>query len=74
MSEAASGGLKRPKGLTLHTLEVPAVPQGAPPTALGEGDIPNSDMQFVTLIVAAECVAPGLWGKVMGHNWLCKLQ
>ena len=41
---------------------------------LGEGDIPNSDMQFVTLIVAAECVAPGLWGKVMGHNWLCKLQ
>ena len=41
---------------------------------LGEGDIPNSDMQFVTLIVAAECVAPGLWGKIMGHNWLCKLQ
>ena len=41
---------------------------------LGAGDIPNGDMQFVTLIVAAECVAPGLWGKIMGHNWLCKLQ
>ena len=37
---ASKGGLKRPAGLALHDLEVPAVPQGAPPSALGEDDLP----------------------------------
>jgi len=40
MSSAAKGGLKRPAGLALGELEVPAAPQGAPPSALGEDDLP----------------------------------
>ena len=40
---------------------------------LGAGDIPNGDMQFVTLIVAAECLTSGLWGKIMSHSWVCRL-
>ena len=40
---------------------------------LGAGDIPNGDMQFVTLIVAAECLTSGLWRKIMSHSWVCRL-
>ena len=57
MSSAAKGGLKRPAGLALGELEVPAAPQGAPPSALGEDDLPIDAMD-VPLVDVASALSP----------------
>jgi hypothetical protein len=57
MSSAAKGGLKRPAGLALGELEVPAAPQGAPPSALGEDDLPIDQMD-VPLVDVASVLSP----------------